>query len=231
MIEIIYEDDFLIVVNKPAGMVVFPENEREKEIATSKNYLSLLLLERFPQLEGVGGERNGAVHRLDKDTSGILLFAKDENTLSFLQKEILEQRTKKRYITLVWKVVKKDEDEIKTFIVRSPKDRRKQKAEEGIDGKRNAETYYTVIKRFENYTLLEVEIRTGRKHQIRCHMAHIGHPVAGDILYGFKDQKNPLELKRQFLHAKMLKIKTPSGEKTFEAKLPEDLEKIINNLK
>jgi 23S rRNA pseudouridine1911/1915/1917 synthase len=231
MIEIIYEDNFIIVINKPAGMVVFPESEEEIKIANRETYLSLLLLEKYPFLEGVGGSRNGAVHRLDKDTSGVLLFAKDEKTLSFLQNEILEQRTKKRYITLAWKIVKKDSEEIKTFIVRSPKDRRKQKADTSANGKREAITIYKVIKRFKNYTLLEVEIKTGRKHQIRCHLAFIGHPVVGDKLYCFKDQKDPPETKRQLLHSELLEIETPTGKKTFKANLPEDFKNIINNLK
>jgi 23S rRNA pseudouridine1911/1915/1917 synthase len=231
MIEIIYEDDFIIVVNKPAGMVVFPESDIEKETANSKTYLSLFLLEKFPELKGIGGERNGAVHRLDKDTSGVLLFAKDEKTLSFLQNELLEQRTKKRYITLACKKVKKDEGEIRTFITRSPKDRRKQKVDTNKEGKREAITFFKTIKRFEDYSLLEVEIKTGRKHQIRCHLASIGHPIAGDKLYCFKNQVNPPLLERQFLHSEFLEIETPGGKKTFKATLPKELKNIINNLK
>ncbi len=227
MIEIIYEDKEIVAVNKPPGMVVFHQSGNDKENTS----LSSLLTTKFPEINGVGEERNGAVHRLDKDTSGVVLFAKNEKSLLFLQKELLEQRAEKRYITLVFKTVKKDTGEIRTFITRSPKDRRKQKAYKGTSGKREAVTFFRVIKRFRNHSLLEVSPKTGRKHQIRCHLSFLGHPVAGDKLYRFKDQNDPVGLERQFLHAESIRIKTPSGEvKTFTAPLPGDLEKILNKL-
>ena len=225
MIEIIYEDEEIVVVNKPPGIVVFHETEK---IDAS---LSSLLADIIPVLRNVGGKRNGAVHRLDKDTSGIVLFAKNEKSLLLLQKELLEKRAEKRYITLVFKVVKKDVGEISTFIARSPKDRRKQKAYKGTSGKREAVTFFKVIQRFDTHSLLEVFPKTGRKHQIRCHLSFLGHPVAGDKLYRFKDQTDPDGLERHFLHAQSIKIKIPGGEvKEFTAPLPNDLEKVLNKL-
>ncbi len=226
MIEAVYKDKYVLAVNKPPGMVVFNEQNspsKEKSVAS-------ILSSSFPELKEVDRVRCGAVHRLDKDTSGILLFARDKATLSSLQKELLEQNAKKRYIALVFKPVKKNCGEIRTFMKRSPKDRRKQGSyTEG--GGREAVTIFRVLKTFSNYSLLEVFPRTGRKHQIRCHLSYIGHPVAGDKLYRFKDQTDPKELERQFLHAKSIEIKTPLGKKKLHAKLPTDLKKIIQNLK
>ncbi len=227
MLEIIYEDKNIVVVNKPPHMVVFKENDFVKEEET----LSFYLQKSFPEISGVGEERNGAVHRLDKDTSGVILFAKNKKALDHLQKELLEKNVKKSYITLVFKVLKNDSGEINTFIDRSPKDRRKQRAYIGKDGNREAVTFYKVIKRFKDHTLLDVDIKTGRKHQIRCHLSYLGHPVAGDKLYRFKDQFDPENLKRQFLHAKSIEIKIPSGEvKKFEAPLSKDLADILSCL-
>lgn len=227
MIEIIYKDKNIIAVNKPSGMVVFQEGNSRKE---SKS-VSLFLKKEFPEIEGLGEERSGAVHRLDKDTSGVVLFARNEKTLSFLQEQLLEKKAKKRYITLVFKPLKRESGEIRTFIERSPKDRRRQRAVKESDGKREAVTFFKVIESFTDFSLLDVEIETGRKHQIRCHLSSIGHPVAGDRLYRFKDQKDPLLLKRQFLHAKSIEIETPEGKKFFEAPLSKDLEDVINLLR
>jgi len=202
-------------------MVVF-STKKEESVAKT---LSL----RFPELKNLGGERCGAVHRLDKDTSGVLLFARNKDSLAFLQKELLEQKAKKRYITLVFKKISKDEGEIRTFIERSRKDRRKQKASIG-EGKREAITFFRTLERFSDFSLLEVFPQTGRKHQIRCHLAHIGHPVAGDSLYRFKDQMDPPGLKRQFLHASRIELETPNGRKSFEAELPSELTEVIKSL-
>ncbi len=219
MIEIIFENENIVAVNKPAGIVVFSDKEDEKSLAK-------ILSEKIPALKKMGKERYGAVHRLDKDTSGVLLFAKDKETFSSFQKELLEKKVKKGYIALVFKQVKDDKREIRTFIERSPKDRRKQRAFIDKEGKREAITSFKVIKRFKNFSLLLVRIKTGRKHQIRCHLASIGHPVAGDSLYRFKDQIDPKGLTRQFLHASFVKIK---GKK-FTAKAPKELKTVIKNL-
>jgi len=176
------------------------------------------------------------VHRLDKDTSGILLVAKNDKALEFLQKQFKEREVKKKYLALVAGNLKKEEGVIETLIGRSPGDRRKQKVylpgEPNVQEKRKAVTEYKVLQRFENYTLIKVEPKTGRKHQIRTHLAYLGHPVAGDKLYGFKNQPRPEGLKRQFLHASYLKVKLPNGKtKEFKSELPNELKLCLQNLK
>ena len=201
---ILYEDNDLIVYDKPAGVNC----------------------DDFPK----------RVHRLDKDTSGIFLVAKNDKTLAFLQEQFKNRKVEKKYLALVVGNLKSREGEIKTLLGRSPADRRKQKVyfmqEPGNGGKRTAITRYKLLQRFENYDLIEAQPLTGRKHQIRAHFAHLGHPIAGDKLYGFKNQPKPTGLKRHFLHASYLKIKLPNGEITeFESNLPKDLKEVLNNLK
>jgi len=235
--KILYEDNDILAIDKPAGIIVFPEGD----ISGNKTVIDYLL-EKYPKLTGVGPPpRYGIVHRLDKDTSGILLVAKTNEALIFLQKQFKSREVGKKYIALVMGVIKEDEGVIHTLIGRSPQDKRKQKAYPLEDSRfrqdsgkklREAITEYKVVKRFEKFTLLEVEIKTGRKHQIRCHMAHIHHPIAGDKMYGFKDSPVIEGLNRQFLHASSLKIKLVGGEvKEFNSELPNDLQEIINNLK
>jgi len=202
--KIIYENNDILVIDKPAGVNA---DDFEKR-----------------------------VHRLDKDTSGILLIAKNDKVLDFLQKEFQERRVEKKYIALVVGVLKNDKGEIKTLLGRSQQDRRKQKVyflhEPNVENKREAITKYKVLQKFENYTLIEVNIKTGRKHQIRAHFSYLHHPIVGDKLYGFKNQLCPKELTRQFLHANYLKIKLPNNQiKEFESKLPEELEEILKKLK
>ena len=141
----------------------------------------------------------------------------------------------KKYIALAAGNLKNKEGAIETLLGRSPKDKRKQKVylpqEPLAQGKREAVTGYKVLRRLENYDLVEVRPKTGRKHQIRAHFAYLGHPIAGDKLYGFRNQPCPKDLKRQFLHAGYLKIVLPNGEvKEFHSELPEDLSKIIKTL-
>jgi len=211
-LKIIYEDNNLLAIGKPAGIV------------TSDLY---------PNLK--------KVHRLDKDTSGILLIAKNDKSLIFFQKQFKDREVKKKYIALVVGKVKNNQGIIETLIDRAPGNRKKQKVylptEPSAKGKRKAITEYRVIERFpasdgKNYTLLEISLKTGRKHQIRCHFSYLGHPAAGDKVYGFKNQPCPKELKRQFLHATYLKIKLPKGEiKEFHSKLPDSLERVLKELK
>ncbi|MFH1401433.1 MAG: RluA family pseudouridine synthase [Parcubacteria group bacterium] len=202
--KIIYEDENVLVLDKPAGV-----NSDD-----------------FPK----------RAHRLDKDTSGILLIAKNDKTLEFLQEQFKERKVEKKYIVLSAGHLKNEEGVIETLLDRAPADRRKQKAylanEPGATDKRTAVTRYKLLQRFENYDLIEAEPKTGRKHQIRAHFVYLGHPVVGDKLYGFKNQPTPKGLARQFLHASYLKIKLPDGkEKEFRSELPADLKKTINNLK
>ncbi|MFH1036799.1 MAG: RluA family pseudouridine synthase [Patescibacteria group bacterium] len=227
---ILYEDENVLAIDKPAGIVVFPENNFDEK--TLIDYL----IEEFPDLKNAGtAPRYGIVHRLDKDTSGILLVAKNDQAMEFLQKQFKEREAEKRYTALVTGDIKQESGKIETLIGRSPKNRQKQKVylpqEPSALGKRTAITEYRILKRLNNYTLVEVIPKTGRKHQIRIHLSYLGHPLACDKIYGFKNQPCPKGLKRQFLHAGYLKIKLPGGQiKEFKSNLPEDLENIIKTL-
>ncbi|MCK5044448.1 RluA family pseudouridine synthase [Candidatus Parcubacteria bacterium] len=228
-IEIIYEDDNLLAVNKPAGIVVFPEGKYQ-----GKTLIDCLIEER-PKLKKVGSPpRYGVVHRLDKDTSGILLIAKNDKSMEFLQKQFQERKVFKLYTALVVGNLENEQGTIETLIGRSPKDRKKQKAYSALEAKkglRTAVTKYRVLQKFENYGLIEVEIKTGRKHQIRCHFNYLSHPLAGDKIYGFKNQSCPPSLKRHFLHAGHLKIKLLNDKiLALNSELPEDLEKALNEI-
>lgn len=226
----IYEDNDILVIDKPAGIVVFPEGQ------TKENTLIDYLIEAKPELKKVGeAPRYGIVHRLDKDTSGVLLVAKSTEALIFLQKQFKNREVEKKYVCLIHGNIKEDKGEIKTLLSRSPKDGRKQKVylenEPHPESAREAITDFKVLQDFKGYTLLEVEMKTGRRHQIRCHFSYLQHPIAGDKLYNFKNTKEPKGLERQFLHAKYIKIQLPDGKvKEFESDLSEDLKKIINNL-
>src|SRR5581483_6226671 len=220
---VIYEDADVLVVDKPAGAVVFPEG------STTENTLIDHLIAEHPELKSAGlAPRYGVVHRLDKDTSGILLVAKNTESLIFLQKQFKNRRVEKKYTALVAGAIKEDSGVITAPIGRSPKDPRKQKVygpeQVSPPSARDAITEYQVLQRFAEYTLLEVTIKTGRKHQIRAHLAFIHHPVSGDKLYGFKDSPTPDGLPRQFLHASYIKIQLPSGTiKALHSDLPEEI--------
>ncbi len=251
-LKIIYENENLLVVDKPAGMVCFPatrqdvaegelrqrqEPHQKRERKTTEKTLIDNLIETYTILKNIGkSPRYGIVHRLDKDTSGILLVAKNNKTLDYLQKQFQQRKVIKKYLALIVGNLKNNQGKIETLIGRAQKDRRKQKIylpfEPKSAGKRKAITKYHILKKFKNYSLINVEPLTGRKHQIRTHLSYINHPIAGDKLYGFKNQPCPKGLKRQFLHANYLKIKLPNGkEKEFKSGLPEDLKRILDNLK
>ena len=230
-IKIIYQDENLLVADKPAGLIVFPEGKiKEKTLID-------LLSEKYPELKKMGkAPRYGIVHRLDKDTSGILLVAKNIATLEFLQKQFQEGKVEKKYLALVTGNLKNKQGKIETLIGRSLKDRKKQKAylpyEPGAEGKRKAITKYKLLQRFEKYDLIEVEPLSGRKHQIRTHLSFLTHPIAGDKMYGFKNQAIPKCLNRQFLHSAYLKIKLPNNQiKEFKSELTEDLKICLQKLK
>ncbi len=231
---ILYENDNLLVIEKPAKITVFPEGQNPP--TGGEKTVIELLLEEFPQLKTAGNPpRYGIIHRIDKDTSGILLVAKTSQALDFFQKEFQNQKVAKKYLALVVGKMKESQGIIDGLIGRSQNDKRKQKiylaGEPKSQNKRKAITEYKVVEQFDKYTLVEARPKTGRKHQIRTHLAHINHPVAGDKLYGFKNQPRPEGLDRQFLHSSYLKIKLPSGEeKEFTSKLPEDLGKVLKNL-
>jgi 23S rRNA pseudouridine1911/1915/1917 synthase len=228
--KILYEDPDMMVVDKPAGIVVFPEGQ------TKENTLIDLLIDQKSELKEAGeAPRYGIVHRLDKDTSGVLLVAKTKEALKFLQKQFINRGVEKEYLALATGVLKDEKGVIHTLITRSKSDPRKQKAswlqDAKPEGKREAITHYKVIQKFKDFTLVELDMKSGRKHQIRTHLAYIHHPIAGDKLYGFKDSKQPEGLTRQFLHASDLKIETPQGEiKEFHSELPKDLKNVLDNL-
>lgn len=229
-LKVIYEDEGLLVIDKPARIIVFPERRIKEK--TLIDYL----LENYPDLKKIGkAPRYGIVHRLDKDTSGILLVAKNNKTLDFLQRQFKERKVIKKYLALVVGNLKEDFGKIETLIGRSPKNRKKQRVylpfEPKAREKRKAITGFKVLKRFKKYTLIEVIPKTGRRHQIRCHLAYLSCPIAGDKIYGFKNQPTPKGLNRQFLHANYLKIKLPDGkEKEFKSDLPENFKKILEKL-
>lgn len=221
-IDIIYEDADIIVVNKPKGMVVHPANGNPD--GTLVNAIMAICKD---SLSGIGGEiRPGIVHRIDKDTSGILVVAKNDKAHINLSNQIKNHEVKKVYIALVRGIIKENEATIKMPIGRSTKDRKKMAVtKKGKD----AITHFKVLKRYEedNCTLLEVQIETGRTHQIRVHLSEIGYPIIGDTTYS--NGKNKWEIEGQCLHAKSLEFKHPTtGEiMKLEAEMPDYFKTII----
>jgi len=237
-IKIIYQDQDVLVIEKPAGLTVHPV-ENKFHGASPSNTLVNQLIKQFPEIKNVGdpstnsGQENlrpGIVHRLDKDTSGLMIIARNNSSFDFLKKQFQERKVVKKYLALVFGKVKDKKGVITKSISFSKKDRKKRSPL--LDEKsKKAWTEYSVLKYFNNFTLLEVGIKTGRTHQIRVHLASIGHPIAGDSQYKFKRQIPPSNLKRQFLHAAVLKIKLPSGKMMeFNSELPHDLKGIIKTL-
>lgn len=222
---VIFENDDLILVNKPAGMVVHPA------AGHSTGTLVHAALAHAPEMEGVGGElRPGVVHRLDKETSGLILMAKNDHSHQWLQNQFRSRKVKKVYLALV-----DGKPPTPTGRVEAPIGRdlahRKQMAIVPLEKGREAVTEYYTLESFSNHTLIEAHPLTGRTHQIRLHLAFIGCPIVGDMLYGHRRQT--LQMKRQFLHAARLTVTIP-GEKTprtFEAPLPADLQQALDILR
>ncbi len=211
----IYESDTLLVIDKPAKITV-------EKIACD-------LQKRIKELNPL--PRYGLAHRIDKDTSGILLFGKNEKTLKLLKSEFKKRKVKKKYICLVWKRMKEKEGRIETSMRRGKNDRRKHQSYKPQEKGRKAVSFFRVLDFFENYSLIEVRPVTGRRHQIRSQFAYLGNPIVGDQLYGFKDQVDPIKMNRHFLHSSSLEIKVEGEIKRFESSLPENLNNIINKLK
>ena len=224
-LDIVFESKDVIVVNKMAGMVVHPA------AGHATGTLVHAVLAHAPDIEGVGGElRPGLVHRLDKDTSGLIILAKNERAQRYLQKQFEEREVEKTYGALVDGHPNTQTGRVEAPIGRDVRDRKKMAVVSEGRG-REAISEYRVIESFPKHSLVEVDLLTGRTHQIRVHMAFLGCPIAGDTVYGSK--KSKLELDRQFLHAKRLGIRL-LGERVmryFEAPLPKDLSKVLKSLR
>lgn len=219
--DIVYEDDDLVVVNKPQGVVVHPCS------STKSGTLVNGLLYRIKNLSGINGVlRPGIVHRLDKETSGLLVVAKNDKAHISLAKQIKDKTCKRNYLAILEGNLKEDSGEIKTYIARDKKDRKKMAVS---DSGREAITDYKVLERFKNACFVEFSLKTGRTHQIRVHAKYLGHPIIGDKVYG-KEVKG---LEGQLLHAYRLTFIHPTTlkEMTFEAPLPDYFENYLKKLR
>lgn len=225
-LKIIFENKDIIVIDKPAGLTVHPINPEQDDTLVNG------LIASYPEIKKVGDDalRPGIVHRLDKDTSGLMVVVKNNSAFEYLKKQFAEQKVVKKYLALVIGKVKDKKGIITKAISLSKKDHKKRSAL--LDDKaKKAWTEYQVLKSFKDYTLLEVKPKTGRTHQIRVHLASIGHPLAGDKQYKFKRQPWPENLNRQFLHAAYLKFQLPDGKMMeFKSELPKDLEEVIGTV-
>jgi 23S rRNA pseudouridine1911/1915/1917 synthase len=224
-LEIVFENEDLLVVNKPAGMVVHPS------AGHSTGTLVHAALAHAPEMEGVGGElRPGVVHRLDKDTSGLILLAKNDRTHRWLQDQFRQHKVQKTYLALVDGRPPTPTGRIEAPIGRDVRERRKMAVVTPRKG-RQAISEYTTLEAFTAHTLLEIHPITGRTHQIRLHLAFLGCPVAGDTVYGKRHSSIPIE--RHFLHAARLQLRL-QGEtepRTFEAPLPDELARVLEMLR
>jgi 23S rRNA pseudouridine1911/1915/1917 synthase len=222
-LNIVYEDQDLAVIDKPQGMVVHPAQ------GNWENTLVNALLFQIKDLSGINGEiRPGIVHRLDKDTSGLLVVAKNDRAHRKLADQIREHSFTREYTALVHGQIKEQRGRVEAPIGRSPRDRKKMAV---VNGGREAITEYEVIHRYQDYTLVRCRLKTGRTHQIRVHMAYLGHPVVGDPLYGPK--KNAFHLSGQALHASRLEITHPvTGEiMGFTSPLPYYFEELLARIR
>ena len=223
-IEIVYEDEDLAVVNKPKGMVVHP---------APGNYNATLvnaLLYHMKNLSSINGViRPGIVHRIDKDTTGLLMVAKNNLSHVELSKQLKDHSITRKYYALVEGNIKEEQGSINAPIGRHPVDRKKMTVTN--QNSRHAVTHFRVLERFTDYTLIEAKLETGRTHQIRVHMTYIKHPLVGDPVYGSKKQK--FNLDGQLLHAKVIGFEHPRTKEylEFNSELPEHFIKILNHLR
>lgn len=220
---VIYEDNAVIVIDKPAGMVVHPAPGHERGTVVNA------ILAHAPGVRINGSIRPGIVHRLDKDTSGLLIVAKDERALAILAAQFQARQTVKRYLALLDGEVEPNEGEIDVPIGRDPRARQRMAA---LRDGRPAISHFRVLERFTGATLVEVRIETGRTHQIRVHCAFIGHPVVGDAVYGRQKLPVGIVIERQFLHAAELALTLPDGTwHDFVSPLPDDLAVVLAALR
>jgi len=234
-ISIVYEDENLLVINKPAGLIVHPKNATDNQ----ESVVSWLIKE-YPGIENIGepfiasgtaSSRAGIIHRLDKDTSGLLVIAKNNDSFDYLKSLFKTRKIQKHYYALVYGRPKESPG-----IINAPLGRIGLKRTTRLEGTRlidskSAITEYTIKQSFNKYTLLDVAPKTGRTHQIRVHLQSIGCPIVGDLIYGPKGWQKPDGLTRLFLHAYKLEFSTPDGKSLIlEADLPEDLQKVLSML-
>lgn len=228
-LKIVYEDDYLLVISKKSGVLTHPVP------GFSKDTIVNALLYHYDKLSNLSGkDRAGIVHRLDKDTSGLLIIARDDNTHRLLSEKFKEREIIKTYTALVWGSFSESKGEIILPIGRSRMDRKKMSI--SIDRGRDAVTRFEVKEEFENSTLLDIHPETGRTHQIRVHLSYIGHPIIGDAIYGSAESKKMAEelgIGRQFLHAKRLEFTHPVTGKqiVLEDKLSDDLLRCLKILR
>ena len=224
-IDIVYEDEDVLVVNKPRGMVVHPAPGNET--GTLVNAVMYHCGDRLSSINGV--IRPGIVHRIDKDTSGLLMIAKNDRAHESLSRQLEEHTITRRYQALVYHNIREDEGTVDAPLGRDPKNRLK-RAVTDCHSKR-AVTHYKVLERFGRYTLIEAKLETGRTHQIRVHMAYIKHPLVGDLLYGPKKQTIPAQ--GQLLHAKTLGFVHPKTGvyMEFDSPLPDYFVKVLSQLR
>lgn len=227
-LDILYEDDDVLVVNKPKGMVVHPAAGHYKD-----TLVNAVMFHCKDKLSGINGVmRPGIVHRIDKDTTGSVIICKNDNAHQKIASQLKEHSVNRIYHAICYGIIKEDEGDIETLIGRSANDRKKMAVVSS--GGKTASTHYHVLKRFEedNYTYIECKLKTGRTHQIRVHMAHIGHPLLGDETYA-GNRKSKFKTQGQCLHAKILGFKHPVTGEYIEtdAPLPEYFSHLLDVLK
>lgn len=223
--KIVFEDKNILVIDKPSGLLVHPTDKIEKDTLVNG------LIAYYPKLKKVGedSQRPGIVHRLDKDVSGLMLVCKTQKAFEYFKKQFQERKVKKIYTALVHNPMERVEGIINLPLERSEKGKMLVKTKD--QGGKEAITKYAVIKQFQNFSLLEVQIETGRTHQIRTHFNFLNHPIVGDKLYQQKKVKANIELDRPFLHSIKLGFKNIDGKYLeFESKLPTKLNKILKQI-
>ena len=232
---IVYEDNNLLVLNKPAGLITHPKNATDDQASVTS-----WLIEKYPEIKDIGEPfiasgtplpRAGVVHRLDKDTSGLILVAKSNDAFLYLKNLFQTRKIKKSYQALVYGKPKEPHGIINAPLGRIGLKRTTQIIGNKLIDEKDATTEYATLKSFQKYTLLDVSPKTGRTHQIRVHLKSIGCPIAGDLIYTPKDWQKPPGLTRLFLHAYKLKFEAPDGNLlVLETDLPDELQRVVNML-